>query len=227
MKQLPRNPKLVIFDLDGTLVDAYHAITESINFMLKKIGYPVQCHRTVKRSVGWGVDSLVKCFVPENKAVEALAIFRAHHDNRLRQNIWLLSGARTLLPFLKKRGCLLAIASNRPTKFCHIILKALGIDHYFDFVICGDAVPRAKPYPDMIKVILKKSGIRPSEAVYVGDMSVDILCGQRAGVYAVGVPTGSCTRQELIAAKPDRMIKRLTQVRDFFDRGAVLKRRRI
>lgn len=209
----PRNVKLVIFDLDGTLVDAYRAISDSINFMMKKMGRRPQKFNTVKRSVGWGVDMLVRTFIEPEKADEALVIFRQHHDKRLRRNIRLLPGVKGLLPYLKKKGYRLAIASNRPSKFCHIILKALGVDHYFDIVICGDGVRRAKPYPDMIRKILKSARLKPSEAVYVGDMSVDILCGRRARVFTVGIPTGSCTVKEIRDAGPSVMIKRLSELK--------------
>ena len=212
----PRSIKLAVFDLDGTLVDAFPAIADSINHMMKEMGYAPVSLRTVKRSVGWGVDSLVNNFVPHDKAAEALAIFRKHHDQRLRKNIKLLPGVKTLLPFLKAQGCVLAIASNRPTEFCRIILKALKIDHYFDHVICGDAVKRPKPYPDMLQAILRASGIGVCAAIYTGDMSVDVECGRAAGVFTVGVPTGSCTRSEIKAAKPDIFIERISQVRGLF-----------
>jgi len=208
-----RRIKLVIFDLDGTLADAFSAIADSINFMLRKMGRKPRSLYAVKRSVGWGVDTLVNSFIEPEKAAEALAIFRSHHDKRLRRNIRLLPGAKTLLPYLKKKGYLLAIASNRPTQFCHIILKALRVDRYFDFVICGDAVKRPKPAPDMVRHILRTAGVRPGEAVYVGDMSVDVLCGRRAGVFTIGIPTGSCTRQEIQEAGPDMIIERLTQLK--------------
>ena len=212
----PRNIHLVVFDLDGTLVDAYQAIADSINHMMRVTGRPRQSLRTVKRSVGHGVDSLIRYFVEEDQAVEALAIFRAHHDKRLRQKVRLLPGVKQLLPFLKKQGCVLAIASNRPTRFCRLILKSTKIEHYFDQVVCGDAVKDPKPSPDMLKVILKKTGVRASEAVYVGDMAVDILCGRRAGVFTLGVPTGSCTRSELVAVHPDRLVTHVSRVRDLF-----------
>ncbi len=215
-RKIPRGIKLVIFDLDGTLVNAFPAIADSINHMMKKMGYAPVSLRTVKRSVGWGVSSLVNDFVPEDKVAEALAIFRKHHDARLRKNIDLLPGVKTLLPFLRSRGCVLAIASNRPAQFCHIILKAVGIDTYFDHVICGDGVKRAKPYPDMVKAILRASRVSPDEAVFVGDMSVDIACGRAAGVFTLGVPGGSCTRAEIKAAKPDMFIERISRVRRLF-----------
>lgn len=219
MKTLPRDPALVVFDLDGTLVDAYQAITESVNVMLKTLGLPLQAHRTVKRSVGWGVDTLMRCFVPEEKAAEALVLFRAHHDTRLRDNVRLLPGVRTLLPFLRERGCCLAIASNRPTQFCHIILKSAGIDQYFDQVICGDAVKNPKPAPDMVREILKRTRISPKRAVFVGDMSVDVLCARAAGVFSVAVPTGSCTRREIRQAGPDLFLERISGIRQLFKTG--------
>lgn len=211
--RFPQKVKLVIFDLDGTLVDAFRAIADSVNFMMKKMGRPDKSLRIVKRSVGWGVDTLVRTFIEPAKAEEALAIFRAHHDKRLRQNIRLLPGAKSLLPYLNNQGYILAIASNRPAKFCHIILQTLGVDQYFDLVICGDGVKRPKPHPDMVRKILKEAAVKSGEAVYVGDMSVDILCGKRAKVFTIGIPTGSCTRQEIEAAGPDMMIERLTELK--------------
>ena len=217
-KNLPKDIALVVFDLDGTLVDAYPAITESINYMLKKMGRSPQTLRTVKRSVGWGVDSLVRCFIEEEHADEALAIFRAHHDKRLRHHLKLQPGAKALLTFLNKRGYRLAIASNRPTKFCLLILKTLGLEKYFFKVVGGDGVKKAKPHPDMLKMILKEAGVLASRAVYVGDMSVDVQCGKVAGVFTIALPTGSCTIQELKAEKPDILARRLEDIRGIFSR---------
>ncbi len=209
----PKNIRLVIFDLDGTLVNAYKAIADSLNYMLKKLGKrPVSVYK-VTRSVGWGVNTLVSGFVGPDEATHALELFREHHDQRLRRNIRILPGARALLKYLKKRGVRMAIASNRPSRFCRLILKTLGIDQYFDYVICGDGVRRPKPHPDMVKAILKRAGVRPSEAIYVGDMSVDIQAGKRARVMTVGIPTGSCTRAEILAEKPTLMVRELDVLR--------------
>jgi len=214
---LPTNIKLVIFDLDGTLVDAFRAIADSVNYMLSKLGKRPVSLRKVTRSVGWGVSTLVGEFVEKEQEAEALRIFREHHDVRLRRNLRILPGARPLLKFLKERGVRMAIASNRPSRFCRLILKTLRIEQYFDFVICGDAVRRAKPWPDMVKAILKKAKVRPSEAIYVGDMSVDVICARRARVFSIAVPTGSCTLSEIRAAKPDVFLKILIEVKKLFE----------
>jgi len=211
MKKLPDTIKLVVFDLDGTLADAYQAICDSINFMMRRMGKPRQRLHVVKRSVGHGVDGLIRCFVEEKFVDEALMIFREHHDKRLRDGIKLLPGAKKVLAALKKRGCRMAIASNRPARFCHIILKQLKIGHYFDWVICGDAVKHPKPYPDMLKLILKNAGVKASEVLYVGDMTVDIECGRRAKVFTIAVPTGSSTLTEIKACKPGLIIPGLRQ----------------
>lgn len=215
-KILPKNIELVIFDLDGTLVDAYPAIAESVNYMLEKMGRPVQSLLTIKRSVGWGVDSLVRCFIEEERADQALSIFKAHHDERLRHQLKLQPGAKALLSFLSKKGYRLAIASNRPTKFCWIILETLGLEKYFFKVVGGDGVKKPKPHPEMLRMILKEASLPASRAVYVGDMSVDIQCGKGAGVFMIALPTGSCTIQELKKEKPDMLVACLKEVHRSF-----------
>ncbi len=209
----PTDIRLVIFDLDGTLVDAYPAIADSVNFMLRKMGKPQVSLRKVTRSVGWGVDTLMKGFVPPDEVKKALRIFREHHDIRLKQKVRVLPGTRALLALLKKKGVRLAVASNRPTRFCRQILKRVGIDGYFDSVICGDKVKRAKPYPDMALAILKKARVKASQAVFVGDMSVDMISARRAKVFSIAVSTGSCTLKELKAERPGLLLRKLDDFR--------------
>lgn len=205
--------KLVIFDLDGTLVNAYAAVTESINYMLRKFGYPPARENKIKRSVGWGEVHLISQFVGSGDLAKAVAIYRRHHPAVLRRATKLLPQARGLLGYLKQEGYGLAVASNRATRFTKIIVRELRIADYFDFILCRDKVRRPKPFPDILKAILKKFALKPGEAVFVGDMVVDVQAGHRARVRTIAIGTGSSTRQEIFACKPLKVIRRLEEIK--------------
>ena len=198
--------KLVIFDLDGTLVDAYPAIVQSFNKTMKAVGRPPQKSRVIRRAVGWGDKNLLKPFVATRDLNRALAIYRQDHQKALAQKTRFLPGAKQLLSGLIKRKYKLAVASNRPTKFSLIILRHLKVEKYFDYILCGDKIKRAKPHPDIILRILKRLSVDPSEAIYVGDMTVDVKAGNRAKVKTIAVLGGSSTRKELARLHPYKII---------------------
>lgn len=204
--------KLVIFDLDGTLVNAYPAVSQSVNYTLNSLGFDSRSHAEIKRSVGGGDRKLMIHFVGEKLADQAIARYRPHHTKALKVKgaVKLLPGALVILEFLKSKGYKLAIASNRPTKFTRIILKVLGILSFFDMVLCADKTNRPKPYPDMLWAIAKGLHLDRSEVLYVGDMTIDVNCAHRAGVRVVAVATGSSSKKELKELKPwafiDKMI---------------------
>ena len=100
----------------------------------------------------------------------------------------------------------MAIASNRPARFTHIILKYLKIGHAFDHVLCADSVTQPKPDAEMLNQILARSSLNPDEAVYVGDMTIDVKAGREAGIKTVAVVTGSSNREELASLKPFAII---------------------
>jgi len=204
--------KAIIFDLDGTLVDAYPAVSQSVNSTLKALGFAPRSYAEIKRSVGGGDRRLMEHFVGEKLADQAIAIYRPHHAKALAQKgaVTLLPGVLSVLKFLKAKGYKLAIASNRPTRFTRIILKKLGIMPFFKEVLCADKSPKPKPYPDMIWTLAKKLGFDRLELLYVGDMTIDIKCAHAADVRVVAVATGSSSKKELKALKPwgfiDKMV---------------------
>jgi 2-phosphoglycolate phosphatase len=201
-----KNISLVIFDLDGTIVDAYRAIYRSMNFTLRQMGCPRQDERIIRRAVGWGDRNLLKPFVKKSDLERALAIYRLHHVKSLLSGTRLFPGVRGLLKSLKKRGYKLAVATNRPTQFSLIILKHCAIRNYFDFVLCGDKLKKGKPDPEILRLIMEKLGVAPERTVYVGDMFIDVQTALRAGVHAVAVTTGSSTREELRREKPEAIL---------------------
>ncbi|MBI3315028.1 MAG: HAD family hydrolase [Candidatus Omnitrophica bacterium] len=204
--------KLVIFDLDGTLVNAYPAVHASINHTLKAMGFPPRSAATIKSSVGWGDRHLLEGFVGKAKVEAALKIYRRHHATALKTGVRFLPGARTMLTSLKKAGFRLAVASNRPTEATLLVLKILGARAYFDMVLCADKVQRPKPHPDMLIEIMRTLKIRRKEALYVGDMTIDVLTGRGARVRTVAVATGSSTTAQLKRLKPWRVIDKMSQL---------------
>lgn len=205
--------KLVIFDLDGTLVNAYPAIIRSVNFTLKTLGEPLQKAAAIKRAVGMGDRNLVEQFVGSKLAAKATKIYRAHHLKALKSGVQFLPGARRVLQWARRQGLLVAIASNRPTIFTIEILKGLKSQQYFDKVLCADQAPRPKPYPDMLRIICKDLNIKKQETFFVGDMTIDLKCGAKAGIRTIAVTTGSNEKNELNLLKPYKIIDRISHVK--------------
>jgi phosphoglycolate phosphatase len=204
--------KLIIFDLDGTLVDAYSAITESFNYTMAKLGYPAQNALTIRRAVGWGDRNLLKPFIRPKELNQALPTYRRHHAQSLRRNTHLIPGVRRLLANLKSQGYTMAIASNRPTRFSRIIIRHLKLDRYISYVLCADSLQHGKPHPEILRRIMRRFFLKPSQALYVGDMAIDAQAGRRAQVKTVIVTGGSSKKSEIAKEKPWRVITKLTHV---------------
>ncbi len=207
--------KLVVFDLDGTLVNAYEAIVKSVNFTLKKMGYPEAAPKKICKAVGWGDKRLLAVFVKENDLEQALLIYRAHHRASLRKYAKLLAFTQEVLTYLRRRKYKIAIASNRPTEFTHIIVEHLGIKKYFDYILCADTLQQGKPHPQILLKIMKQFNMDASEAIFVGDMAVDIQTARNAGVRGIAVPTGSSTLSEIKKARPFKIIKNLAFLKEY------------
>ena len=213
-----RKIKLVIFDLDGTLVDAYQAVSRSLNYALEKVGLPRMDDEVIKRKVGWGEKVLVQSFVPEEKLDETLALYRKHHKSELKTGAKFLPGAKEIISLLKEEQYMMAIASNRPTVFTHIILECLGIRGAFSCILCADKVKHPKPSGDLLVHILENLSVEADEALYVGDMTIDIQTGMSANIKTVAVLTGSCYREELEVLRPYSIIQHIDELPGILER---------
>jgi len=202
--------KLVIFDLDGTLVDAYPAITASFNFTMQKLGYPTQKEIVIRKAVGWGDENLLKPFVKDKDLDKAIGIYRRHHKLSLLKKASILKGVFRVLKFLKRKKIKIAVASNRPSKFSWIIIKRLNLDRYLDYVLCADNVKYIKPHPYLLNKIMQHFKVLPYQTLYIGDMSVDVKAGKAAGIKTVAVTTGSHTKKEVKQYKPFKIISKIT-----------------
>lgn len=209
--------KLIIFDLDGTLVDAYPAIVGSFNYAMQKLGYPPRAGLVIRRAVGWGDENLLLPFIDSKDLKRALRIYRRHHRRALIQQSRIFTGVRALLRRLKIKGFNLAVASNRPTQFTLILMRHLGLDKYFDYILCADKLKRGKPDPAILKKIIQRFSVNSREAVYVGDMTIDAQAARRAKIRSVIVTTGSSGLTQIKKERPYRIIRRIRELSRLID----------
>jgi len=204
--------QLIIFDLDGTIVNSYPAIIESLNFTMSRLRLKKRSAYSIKRAVGWGDKALVAPFVKKDILAKALAIYRKHHRKSLLKNVSFMPYAKRLLNYLSKKGYVLAIATNRPEKFTHILLRSIKIEKYFDYILCKDQIKFGKPHPSILNKIISRFKILKKDVLYVGDMTIDICTGNRARVKTFAVCTGSSSIQELKSEKPTYLAMSLKKI---------------
>jgi phosphoglycolate phosphatase len=205
-------PRAVLFDFDGTLADSYPAITASVNHVRAARGLAPLDEAEVRRHVGRGPAYLLEHTVPGADLDRDIRRYRAHHPSVMREGTRLLPGAAEAIAGLKGAGLLVGVCSNKPVAFTRQLLDHLGLGAAIDVVLGPEDVARPKPAPDMLLAALNRLGVPPSEALYVGDMTVDIDTARRAGVRVWVVPTGSDGGEQLVAAQPDRVLHDLGEL---------------
>lgn len=208
--------KLFIFDLDGTLVDAYKAIQDSLNFTRAQFDCPPVSYREVKRKVGRGDKVFIHTFFPRDNIQKALSIYRRHHKKSLLKFSRALPWAKRLLYSLKRRKKLIAVASNRPQLYTNIIVKRLDMLKHIDYVLCADKARSHKPDPRILYTVLKKFNVSKEESVFIGDMDVDMETARRARIDAVFTKGGSSTLQEIKKYKNKKVISSLREILDLY-----------
>ena len=212
--------KLVIFDLDGTLLDTIADLAESANHALKQLGYPTRDVEKIRTFVGNGVNKLLFRALPdEEKSEENMMRMRTHfvpyYDAHNADLSAPYPGIVALLEELQAKGLRMAVASN---KYQEATVKL--VKHYFpmiDFVeVLGQREGiNVKPDPTIVFDILQKAGVSKEETLYVGDSGVDMQTAINAGVDAVGVTWGFRSRTELESFHPMGLIDKAEELLGF------------
>ena len=212
--------KLVIFDLDGTLLDTIADLAESANYALKQLGYPTHDIETIRTFVGNGINKLLERALPSHEQTEENVIrMRSHfvpyydvHNADLSNPY---PGIVSLLEDLQAKGILIAVASN---KYQEATVKL--VKQYFpniDFVeILGQREGiNVKPDPTIVFDILQKADVSKEDILYVGDSGVDMQTAINAGVDAIGVTWGFRPRAELENFQPMGLIDKAEELLEF------------
>ncbi len=206
--------KAVLFDLDGTLIDSRKDIASAANVSRGHFGLPPLPDDTIGSYVGNGIMYLLEKSIESNdptRLKEAHQIFKEHYRDHAVDATVVFPGAFDLLGMLKKKNVKMGVVSNKPQEFTDLILKKLGLWDYFEVSFGPEATVNKKPHPEPLLTALERMGAAPSEAVMIGDSTVDIEAA-RAAKMLVGVLThGYGTRDILSAADPDWMVDSLTE----------------
>ena len=212
--------KLVIFDLDGTLLDTIADLAESANYALKQLGYPTHDVETIRTFVGNGINKLLERALPSYEQTEENVIrmrshFVPYYDVHNADLSSPYPGIVNLLEDLQAKGIQIAVASN---KYQAATVKL--VKQYFpniDFVeILGQREGiNVKPDPTIVFDILKKAKVSCEETLYVGDSGVDMQTAINAGIDAVGVTWGFRPRAELESFQPMGLIDKAEELLGF------------
>jgi phosphoglycolate phosphatase len=212
--------RAVLFDFDGTLIDGYAAIAASVNHVRGRYGLPPLPVAEVRRHVGRGPEYLLAQTVPGGDPARDSALYRAHHPLVMHRLTHLMPGAKRLLGRLRALGVRLGVCSNKPLSFTRELLRAMKLADHFDVVLGPEEVPRPKPAADMLLAALGLLDLAPADALYVGDMTVDVTTARAAGVAVWAVATGSDGRSALEAAGPDRLFRSLNEIAAAWPEGS-------
>ncbi|KGE15094.1 HAD family hydrolase [Sphingobacterium deserti] len=194
--------KLIIFDLDGTLVDTLQDLADSCNHVLRENGFPEHAEVAYKYFVGNGVRTLVERALPQQarnaETIEKVKQdFIAYYSIHAQDHTKPYTGITQLLKLLKEKGYLISVASNKYHEATVALVDFYFPDIKFDLVLGHRADRPAKPDPDIVFDTLKTLNIAKEDCYYVGDSSVDMITASKAGVTAVGVTWGFRTEEEL------------------------------
>ncbi len=192
----------VLFDVDGTLVDSGYIHAVCWWQALRQHGHVIPS-ATIHRAVGMGVDQLVPHVLgasADDLGEDATAALAASHD-ALYATYWdrlePLPGARELVRRCHDEGLVTVLASSAGSTELDALRAALDVDELLDHVTSSDDSDASKPEPDLVEVALAKAGLRPREALFIGDSVWDVQAAAGAGVDCIGVECGGTSEAEL------------------------------
>jgi len=191
-------PRLVMFDLDGTLMDSVPDLAAAVDKMLMLLGREPAGIERVRDWVGNGSRVLVRRAlagqldhdgVSDELADEALALFmQAYSGGHELTTVY--PGVRECLDWLREREVKLAIITNKPAQFIEPLLEEKGLAGYFDWLVGGDTLPQQKPDPAALFWVMDKAGVAPGESLFVGDSRNDVRAAKAATVRCVALTYG-------------------------------------
>lgn len=219
-------PKMVLIDVDGTLVDSVPDLAYCVDEMMKQLDMPVRGEAAVRQWVGNGVQRLVERALtndingnPETLLLEhAMPIFMGLYAENTSKRGGLYDGVPEGLDFLQncknlKIGCV----TNKAAQFTHPLLKDMGIFDRFEIIISGDTLPEKKPHPLPLLHAAETLGVKPAEALMLGDSKSDVQAARAAGFQVICMTYGYNHGEDIRNYHPDAVIDSMAELKNLIE----------
>jgi pyrophosphatase PpaX len=205
---------VVLFDLDGTLIDSGPIILASMRHATRTILEREFADEELLAHVGgWGLQEQMRVF-DEDRVDELVTCYRAHNEP-LHAGLDWCGGMKPTLDRLVAQGRRLGLVTTKSRKTVGLAFGALPLERYFDVVVAADDTRRHKPHPEPLLLAAERLRVQPEECVYVGDAPFDVKAAQAAGMGAVAVAWGGIhARERLEAAGPDAIVSEPEELLD-------------
>jgi phosphoglycolate phosphatase len=213
--------RAVLFDLDGTLVDSYAALADAVNYARREHGLADLDEVHVKALVGDGMEKLLqRAFETADVPPTVREVFESRYDAICCERSRVLDDVETTLAELSALGVAMAVCTNKPTGFSKKILDFLKLSPHFRAIVGPDVAGARKPDPQHVLRTLEETKCHPADALFVGDMPVDIEAARNSGIDVAVLTTGSSTYDQLRDAHPDHMLDRFSDLLEVVRNGA-------
>ncbi len=215
-----QKPKLILIDLDGTLVDSVPDLAFCVDRMMEQLGRATHGEQKVRNWVGNGVERLVRRALigqldgePDEADFEqAYPLFVTLYDRHNGEESRLYEGVEQGLDYLQSGDYHLGCVTNKAAQFTEPLLQALGVYDRFGIVISGDSLPKKKPDPMPLLHAARHYGVEPAEALMLGDSVSDVKAARAAGFQVICVSYGYNHGRDIREAQPDAVIDSFTEL---------------
>lgn len=180
---------MILFDLDGTLVDTAHDLAYALNLQRQRHGLDILALDVIRPYASHGSKGLLSIgfdLSPEDDNFSAMREeYLGLYDQVLTRKPILFEGVAELLEMLDKKSVGWGVVTNKPRRFTQPLMQNIGLLQRAACVVSGDDAPRPKPYPDTLLLACEQAGVNPQACWYVGDAERDIQAGKAAGMQTV------------------------------------------
>ncbi len=216
-----KKPKMVLIDVDGTLVDSVPDLAYCVDEMLKAVDMMPHGEAEVRHWVGNGVERLVRRALigqldgepDEALFAKAYPIFMDLYKDNTSKRSRLYPGVKEGVDYLQNAGFILGCVTNKAEEFTHPLLKDLGLFDYFESIVSGDTLDKKKPDPMPLLYSAEKLGVSPEESLMLGDSISDVKAARAAGFQIICMSYGYNHGVDIHESNPDAVIDSMVELK--------------